>query len=631
MKNIIRIFIFIMLTGCFSVSCDSYLDVVPDNIATIDNAFTDRNQAEKFLYTLYSYLPHIGKAGVEGRYDDLTWSGRTTLIPNTPFPLYALRDGNRASNPYCNNWSGSNGGTPFYEAIRNCNILLEKIEQVRDLDMFEKIRWIAEAKFLKAYFHFLLLQQYGPIHIIDVNLPVSASAEEQMLERVPVDEAFTYIIGLIDEATPDLPLSIEDGTIELGRITQAAALAVKAKIAVTAASPLFNGNSTYAAFKNSQGQPFFSDYDHEKWAIAATACKEAIDACHEAGHGLYEYQTSLSPETQKILQVGRIYTDKWNKEHVWGMVWPGGINGELDQYTGAALTSNHNEYFRGVVNPTMKAVEMFYSSNGVPIEEDLFYDYENRYETVLTSAVDNTFVQTGYETARLHLNREYRFYGSIAFDGGWWYGYGRLDEDNQWPVNTKSGGASGQRGTERYSCSGFYIKKLLSIESSFSNTSYIFVRSDYPIIRLADLYLLYAEALNEYEGPDGARKDDLFFYINEVRKRAGLETVQYSWTNYAKNPEKYTTPLGMRDIIRRERSIELMFETHRLFDLRRWNIATAELTGPVRGWNYMESSTEDFYQLSTIDNVLYIDRDVLAPIPSDQIVRSSKLVQNPGW
>ena len=639
MKNLFRIFkiktfVFIILSGYVLASCESYLDVVPDNIATIDNAFTDRVQAEKFLFTLYSYLPMIGIINHEGRFDDLTWRGYTANVisnSNICCTWEVLRNGNRSSNPYSNNWEGMNGGTPLFQAIRKCNIMLEKIDEVRDLDAFEKIRWSAETKFLKAYYHFLLLQQYGPIPIIDVNLPVSAGNEEVLVERLPVDEVFDYIIDLIDEAMPELPLLIEDATIEMGRVTQAAALAVKAKIAVTAASPLFNGNTTYSSFKNTQGQPFFSEYDPDKWTKAVAACKQAIDTCHRAGHALYEYKTTMSPETQKIVQVSRIITDKWNEEHVWGIAWPGRFRqNEIDLLQGPVLDrAVHLSGLYGVVNPTIKAAEMFYSNHGVPIEEDKFYDYENRYETVPTTPVNNKFVQTGRQTALLHLNREYRFYGSIAFDGGWWFGWGRHDENNQWPVNTKNGEVSGQRSMERFSCSGMYIKKLINVEGSWSSAgNYTYVKTDYPILRMADIYLLYAEALNE-QLP--APNDGVWDYVNLVRERAGLETVQYSWTNYAKNPDKYTTKSGMRDIIRRERNIELMFECHRYFDLRRWNIAQTELTGPVRGWNYMGSTIDDYYQLTTIDDILFTDRDVLTPIRTGELARNKNLIQNPGW
>jgi len=634
MKNRIKTFVFIILSGLFLASCDSYLDVVPDNIATIDNAFTDRIQAEKFLYGLYSYLPLAGHVQQDqGRFDDLTWAGRTVIFQGpTPYPLYVLRDGNRATAPYCNNWEGLQGGIALFQAIRDCNLFLEKIDQPRDLYPFERIRWVGEAKFLKAYYHFLLLQQYGPIPIIDVNLPVSASDESVMVERLPVDIVFDYIIGLLDEAASVLPLKIEDIAIEMGRITMCTALAVKAKVAVAAASPLFNGNTTYSSFTNRQGQPFFSDYSHEKWAKAVVACKEAIEFCHDAEHGLYEYagETDMSPETKKIVQVGRIITDKWNKEHIWGIAWRtgGGTGAGLDSWTLAALSTDHNAFVRGVINPTMKAAEMFYSKNGVPIEEDKFYDYDNRYETVLTSADDSKFVQTGIQTAGLHLNREYRFYGSMAFDGGWWYGIGRYNEDNQWPVNARSGQISGQRGLERYSCTSFFIKKFVSMLCSFNSINFVYIRSNYPIFRMADLYLLYAEALNEYlDAPNG----DVWEYVNLVRERAGLESVQNAWTNYSKYPDKYTSKSDMRDIIRRERSIELMFEGHRLFDLRRWDLSTTELTGPVRGWNYLENAVDDFYQVITVDNVLYTDRDIFTPIRTSELAKNSNLIQNPGW
>ena len=631
MKNTIRLFVLSILFGCFSASCDSYLDVVPDNIATIDHAFTNRYQAEKFLFTLYSYLPRMGHGAVEGRFDDYTWTGNGPANLQNFYPYFLLRDGNNVSSPFCNGWHGYQGGIPTFIAIRKCNVLFEKIDQVKDLQPIEKNRWIAEAKFLKAYYHFLLLQQYGPIPIIDVNLPISAENEEAMVERLPVEVVFDYIIGLIDEAMPYLPNKIDDISVEMGRVTQAAALAVKAKVAVTAASPLFNGNATYASFKNRHGQRLMGEYNREKWAKAVEACKQAIDSCHHAGFGLYEYlpESTMSDETQKIVQVSRVFNDKWNKEHVWSMVW---ATQSIDYWTAPILHIDHSNYGRGYINPTMKAVEQFYSKNGVPIEEDKFFDYERRYETVLTTVADNKFVQPGVLTAQLHLNREYRFYGSIAFDGGWWYGLGRYNENDQWPVNAKSGDIAGQRGPERYSCTSYFIKKLINILSSFSGNTYVFVRSDYPLLRMADLYLLYAEALNEYYDKPGDDPDgDVWHYVNLVRERAGLETVQDAWINYAKDTEKYTTQSGMRDIIRRERNIELMFEGYRLFDVRRWDIATSELDGPVRGWNYLGSTPEEFYQIITVDNVEFTDRDVLSPIPTSELIRNRNLIQNPGW
>lgn len=627
-KNII----FISILLCFlTISCADFIDVVPDNIPTLDNAFTDRTQAEKFLFSCYSQLPKRGNPYVEGHFDDLVWSNRNIDWLNQ-YQYIILRDGNNASNPLCNNWDGINGGNYMFQAIRNCNILIERIYEVRDLEVFEKDRWAAEAKFLKAFYHFYLLQLYGPIPIIRDNRAVTDGKEKVMVYRDPVDDVFDYIFQLIDEAVPFLPLKIENGVSEQGRITQAIALSVKAKIAVTAASPLFNGNSDYASFRDKRGVQLFNTImDPSKWVRAVLACKNAIDTCLLAGHDLYELSNvslKVSEETRQVLQVSRIITDKWNSEHIWGY---SGSNTSysMEEYTLAPLTADHNSFVRGVTVPTLKAIELFYSKNGVPIDEDIDFDYENRYELELTVSHDKAYVQTGVQTAKLHLNREPRFYGSVGFDGGWWFGLGNFKEEGQWPVTTKFGNPSGPRGIERYSVTSFYIKKMSNFESAYNKTEFIHKRWDYPILRLADLYLLYAEALNELlDEPN----DEVYEYVDIVRLRAGLkEGVKEAWAHHSMYPDKPSTKDGMREIIRRERSIELAFEDQRFFDLRRWKLAPKELSGPVQGWNYSGEKQDEFYQVTTIDNVVFTQRDVLWPIRQYELSVNTNLIQNPGW
>ena len=109
--------------------------------------------------------------------------------------------------PSLNYWDGAKGGKAMFQALRDCNIFLEKVDNVPALDVSEKKRWIAEVKFLKAYYHYWLLRMYGPIPLIKVNLPVSASVEEVQVKRQPVDECFDYIVSLLDEACADLPVS----------------------------------------------------------------------------------------------------------------------------------------------------------------------------------------------------------------------------------------------------------------------------------------------------------------------------------------------------------------------------------------------------------------------------------------
>src|SRR5690606_35009562 len=144
---------------------------------------------------------------------------------------------------------------------------------------FEKKRWVAEVKFLKAYYHFWLTRMYGPIPVVRENIPIASSPEEVRVKREPVDSAFNYIVQLLDEAAVDLPVVIQTEINELGRITKPIALSVKAEVLVTQASPLFNGNPDYAGFKDKDGQNLFPPTeDPQKWINAAEACRVAIDA-----------------------------------------------------------------------------------------------------------------------------------------------------------------------------------------------------------------------------------------------------------------------------------------------------------------------------------------------------------------
>lgn len=625
---------YILLLGVATVwlaSCQSYIDVVPDRISTIDNAFTDRTQAEKFLHGCYSQIPHAGAVYTDNYFDDMTWSHKGTDWLNQ-FQYIILRDGNNVTTPYCNNWNGERGGRYMFQAIRNCNLLLERIDEPRDMDSSEKARFAAEAKVLKAFYHYHLLQQYGPIPIIRSNLPETATNQDLMVYRDPVDDVVDYIAELIDEALPFLPLKIENRVIEMGRITQAAAIAIKAKALVLGASPLFNGNTTYAGLIDKRtGEPLISqEPSREKWIRAAEVCKAAIDTCHKAGHELYYFTDNsfeLTGDTRKIVQVGRIVTDKWNPEHVWGYSGNNTSSG-LEEHTIPPLTAIHNSFARSTMVPTLKAAELFYTENGVPLIEDESFQYVDRYDVVVAPDNAKPFLQPGVRTAALHIGREHRFYGSMGFDGGWWYGLGKREEASQWPINAKAGQPSGPQGNERYSSTAYYIKKLYNIESVYKDEDYAHERWEFPIIRLADLYLLYAEALNEALGNPN---DEVYHYIDLVRERAGLAGVVESWDNHSKYRTKPTTYSGMQEIIRHERSIELAFEGHRLLDIRRWNIAPQEMGEPVRGWNFRQESAEDFYQVTVVDLPVYSHRDVLWPIKQSEITKNSNLVQNPGW
>ncbi|WP_176954496.1 RagB/SusD family nutrient uptake outer membrane protein [Niabella drilacis] len=607
------------------------MDVIPDNIATLDYAFKDRTSTEKYLATCYSRLPRLGTLAEPGFIAGDDYWFHVDLNNRAQYAFDLARYGNNKTSPYFDYWAGSKGGTPLWQAIRDCNTFIENASRAGGLDDFERARWVAEVKALKAWYHFYLLRLYGPIPIIKDNMSIEVPSKETFIYREPVDKVVDYIVQLLDEAMPDLPYKIENEVSEAGRITKAAAATIKADVLVTAASPLFNGNQDYAGFKDNRGILLVNNvYDPKKWERAAVACKNAIDTCMEAGVALYRFNNpalNISDSTKLVIQPGQIIADKYNVERIWSL--SSFISSDLEIYTMPRLATDHERVVYQMLVPTLKMAEMFYTRNGVPMEEDKTYDYTGRYELQTVPANHKFFMQTGYTTAKMHLDREYRFYGSLGVDGGWWYGLGRFNDQQQWPLNFMLGSVTGGRvGTERYSVTTYYVKKLSNYQSTYSAQTFVPKRFDFPIYRLANLYLLYAEALNESLPAPTA---EVLQYLNYVRNRAGLKNVESSWPAFSIYPDKYTTKAGMREIIHRERSIELAFEAQRFWDLRRWKVALEYFNQPIQGWNTEGTKAQEFYQPLTYIRKQYTLKEVLWPIMQDELLKNGNLVQNPGW
>ncbi|MGF6850503.1 hypothetical protein QFZ51_005738 [Chitinophaga sp. W3I9] len=616
-----------------------FLDVVPDNVATIDNAFTSKTEAEKYLFSCYAYIPvnydptyNVGLSAS----DEVFVLDPTNAIRSTNVLRLDYGDQN-TSNPIANYMTGDRDGVSCYKAIRDCNIFLENVSDVSkvvDLDIDTRNRWVAEVTFLKAYYHFLMFRAYGPIPLIDKNLPISASLEQMFVKRQPVDSVVDYIAGLLDAAAVNLPVSIANVSSELGRVTKPAALSLKAKLLVTAASPLFNGNSDYGSFKNKDGVQLFNTvFNASKWQRAADACKEAVDLCTAQGIRLYTFPAQtipLSDTTMTQMSIRNSMSEPWNSELVWGstsgVTWGCtflqrcGI-GQFDFVNAvASKTGGHP-----LLGPTIKMAKMFYTRNGVPIDEDKTLDFSNIAALRVGSHAERFNIKEGETTARLNFDREPRYYADLGFDRGIWYmanSPSKSDENTFWLM---------ARGSELSQSSpvpiaGFYMKKVVNWHMDWNTVTY--PSYPYPEIRLADLYLLYAEALNEAQGPT----EDVYDYVNKIRARAGLQTVQSSWTSYSRNPSKYTTKEGMRSIIQRERAIELCFEGHRYWDLLRWKTAAQELSGNITGWVVSGQTAELYYrEISFLSRHFVAPRDYLWPIKESDLLANPNLVQNPNW
>lgn len=634
-----KIFYIILFSTIFLLpACKDYLDVVPDNVATIDNAFTDRTNAEKFLFTCYSYLPAFQDPTINPAFmgGDEIWLFPKSNYTGASFgSTYTWDIGLGEQNltePVVNYWDGERQGRPLWIGIRDCNIFLENIDKPRDLEEYERTRWIGEVKALKAFYHFYLFQMYGPIPIVDDNLETSSSPEQVRIYRKPVDEVVKYIVDLLDEAMVDLPVKIQDKATELGHITQPIASAIKAKTLVLAASPLFNGNNIYSGIANNDGEALFpSIFSKEKWDVARDAVKDAIELAESSGNKLYVFKDSFLPIsdiTKQHLTLRNAITDRWNEEVIWGAT---GSTNHLQRLCQPRLENDHalNWQAKNVFAPTHRMLELFYTKNGVPISEDNSWDYDTRLELKSGDVDHKYYIKEGYETVKLHFEREPRFYSSLGFDGSIWYGAGRENDEDTWHIKMKAKQIAGLRGPTNYSITGSIVKKLVSYKNILgSGTNYTIEPYAFPIIRLADLYLLYAETLNETkEAPDS----EVYTWINKVRERAGLNGVVESYSNFSSNPNKPETTEGMREIIQNERLIELAFEGQRFWDLRRWKTADKYMNGPIRGWNVHEEDANKFYKPIVIFDQTFTAKDYLWPIKEHSMLVNTNLVQNYGW
>lgn len=626
-------FIIILLAGLFS--CDNYLDIVPDQTQQVDLLFERKEVAYTALATCYAYLPKN-----DGVYTSfLTMSDEiTTPISKETDGVRIMKGQQSASNPKFGLWSGWSDQGSLWEGIRHCNILIENIHNVVDMTEQEMNSWAAEAKFLKAYYHFLLFTYYGPIPIVDENLPISATDNEVRVKRSTVDQSVDYIVQTIDDAILDLPVR-ELSSNDLGRIDQVIAKSIKSRVLLYAASPLFNGNSEmYSGFVNEDGEHYFNQaYDQTKWDLARDASLDAINAALENGVGLYEFSSTppnYEDEYEESEFLRTLYdlkytiVDKWNSELIWGNSNPVRDN-DWWQMQAACMMKNPNassvEAAWQWIAPTLRIAELFYTENGLPIDQDLTYDFQNRFNTATVGASQNYQAQYGATTAKLNLNREPRFYSSLGFDRGYNRTWGNL-----WQLRMKKGEIHGRiANSDDYLITGYALKKLVHPDSEGDGYNKI-VTYAWPMIRLSELYLNYAEAINESAGPNQEAYDAL----NAVRERAGISNVEDAWGNASITAtlNKHTTQDGFREIIRQERLIELSFEGNRYNDIRRWKQAEQYFNSPVFGWSVDETSVSGYYNLTQVGiRSFNSPRDYFHPISINEITINPNLTQNLGW
>lgn len=640
MKKFYNIFIVMVcsLLGVLS-SCD-YLDVVPDEKATEKDAFEDKEAARRFIYSCYAYIPNP-RSGDQSL-DFFTADEVVTAFEHETFARFP-KGNYSASTPVISYWNS------LFQGIKQCYILLNNVDKVPALDPSVKTDYIAQAKFLIGYYHFLLVRSYGPVILVKEE-PSLVTPADQYAARSPYDECVDYVCQMLDEAAEGLPATRVNE--HYGLATSVAAKAIKARMLLYAASPLFNGNSEfYADFKDKNGNALMPlTYDAGKWQKAKTAYEDAIHAAEAAGFGLYKKTNYMLDGFSNIEPVDPVqhtlrYTiiEPANNEVIWADCrsegWYGMQNKSLPYCNGAA--------YNGVA-PTLAMLKRFYTKKGLPIDADPDFPKGNGiYETTIIGEENANIGDPGMPTIRFNLDREPRFYAWVAFQGGFYEimsatdGNGAYDNDasyqkynlsdNQGKLvcdfvmggNTSRQVKGENERTNNYSPTGYLNKKGVvpgyNIHTNLGWPPFY----PWPVIRLAELYLGYVEACVECNDLTNAKK-----YLNEVRERAGIPDVETSWSGIATLDQN-----KMREIVRQERTIEFYLENHTFWDLRRWKDAERYLDVKVRGMNILGKNIDEFAKETEVsfERKFESPTQYLMPIPVTDVNRNLNLIQNPGY
>lgn len=612
----IYLLILVLLGGIYP-SCN-YLDIVPDEIPTESDAFSTMTNARKFLMSCYSFLPDP-RDGIASM-DFMTSDEVITAFEHETFANFPKGDYTPAQ-PRISYWN------TLFAGIRYSYTLLDNIDNVPNMSADEKTVYKGEATFLIAYFHYLLLKNYGPILIIestpDITMPVS-----EYPERRSYDECVEWIANKFDEAAKILPATRTDA--EYGRATSLAAVSIKSRMYLYAASPLFNGGSSsfpdtdnvtgaLKAIKNSEGKELFNTtYDPSKWVKAKEVAEEALEAAEKAGIVLYDIVKDIEEPEDPVQRTLRLVIgERTTKEFLWASTRKEGENGLQNKSTPFSTQACWNG-----VAPTLTMLEFFYTENGLPINEDPAYDYAGRYGYgPQTNGLGNTL--------NLNKKREPRFYSWVAFHNSN-YEIVRNNKNKMLVQFRKNDNCGVQLRNNNYSPTGYLNKKgvypTYSRESGNKQEG-TWTNYPWPVMRLGELYLNYAEALIEIGGTANLEKAKI--YIDKIRKRAGLKGVDETWNAIGVNPDQDK----MRQIVRQERTIELYLENQRFWDVRRWLQGEKYFNVKARGMNIQGVTDAEFFRVTEVSfqRKFLVPAHYLMPIPQSDINNNSKIVQNPGY
>lgn len=638
-------------------SCD-YLEVVPPEQPNLVDAMKTYDRARGFLYSCYN-----GIVGGNGNNDyTIYYLGEVNSTTDEYFMPYTWNNDNPVLRGTLENTQSGTTGisdqwNKWYTAIGQCLLFEEQLNTVgREYNVAsesEMTEWLAETRFLKAFYHWSLLRRYGPIPLTKERKGLNTGAND-----IPGRSHFTYCVEYIchemEEAAKNLPATRPES--EIGRATSTICKAIIGKIRLYAASPLWNGSFPTPQWRNTKwqtpaddelGTPDFgyelvpTSYDASKWDVALAANLEALALAEGAGNrSLFTDTTTYhrndldlpyvpfdAPEgfKQKVMLMRYLNTlreNEGNREIIFSSsegIHGGSLSARLPHRIIKMNNGTYYDHWQGI-SPSVYTVEHFNTVNGyLPENDPDFYAEDEWYTSAGLRGQRGNII-------KLCTNREPRFYAWIGFDGG---DYGSRVVDNQSPLvlnmrdPEKQGYAPGLYNRD-FSPAGFLTMKWLHPAAYFTagGQSNTYNTATYPIMRLAELYLNIAECYAAKGDVENACR-----YLNPIRNRAGVPDLTPAMVS--------ATGMPIMEWVRNERFIELWNESNRFFDIRRW-VKGEELLGygkrEVLNAQVEAPSFEEFNQVMPLNFPYTWGRKLYVyPVWYHELARNPQLVQAPGF
>lgn len=475
-------------------------------------------------------------------------------------------------NPVDDIWSQS------YEAIRYASVFINKfpivpLNEKLPNGQSAKPSYIAEARFLRAFTYFELVKRYGGVPLMGNT--VRQITDEVSLPRNSFADCINYIVSELDAIKDSLRVQATINSTTYGKVTQGAAMALKAKTLLFAASPLFNGGNIDGV------NPLtgYSNFDLNRWKLAADAAKSLID--------LNAYSLMPSFNDVFLTQAAPVGI---NPEIIF---WrQNGSNANIEKSNGPVGYSTAGS--TGNMSVTQNLVDAFPTNTGLSITDQA----------------------SEYNPDNMYNNRDPRLKWTVFYNGVLW-----LNRQ----VETFAGGLDRPGGAIQQTKTGYYARKFMGNYESSGNGQYPSHYEDFPYIRYAEILLDYAEATNEFSGTDAS----VYQVLYDIRKRAGI--IPGSNSTYGVNQNM--TQDEMRIAIQNERRIELAFEDQRYFDLRRWKIADKVYALPLFGQDIQRTTSGQlfFNKVVVLQPLFRNPQMYLYPIPINEVLKNKNMVQNPRW